>query len=175
MGPEWTLGVGDGQGGLGCCDSWGLKESDTTEFSELNWTEYFIVYMYLTASLSTLLLMKCQCSLFLFSLLIYKYHFIAVLQFKIFCSLLIFWSVFLYYFKNPFLFPYLVMGNVSPRWWEFKNESYYQLATSMDWKANHRSSDFIWMLPGLSSLTEGTVRDILLLASWPPGQFSLEE
>ena len=28
---QWTLGVGDGQGGLACCDSWGLKESDTTE------------------------------------------------------------------------------------------------------------------------------------------------
>ena len=27
---EWTPGVGDGQGGLVCCDSWGLKESDTT-------------------------------------------------------------------------------------------------------------------------------------------------
>ena len=27
MGP----GVGDGQGGLACCDSWGRKESDTTE------------------------------------------------------------------------------------------------------------------------------------------------
>ena len=24
-------GVGDGQGGLACCDSWGCKESDTTE------------------------------------------------------------------------------------------------------------------------------------------------
>ena len=34
---EWTLGVGDGQGGLACCDSWGHKESDTTEW--LNWTE----------------------------------------------------------------------------------------------------------------------------------------
>ena len=34
---EWTLGVGDGQGGLACCDSWGCKESDTTE--QLNWTE----------------------------------------------------------------------------------------------------------------------------------------
>ena len=29
---EWTLGVGDGQGGLACCDSWGHKESDTTEW-----------------------------------------------------------------------------------------------------------------------------------------------
>ena len=27
----WTLGVGDGQGGLVCCDSWGRRESDTTE------------------------------------------------------------------------------------------------------------------------------------------------
>ena len=26
-----TPGVGDGQGGLACCDSWGLKELDTTE------------------------------------------------------------------------------------------------------------------------------------------------
>ena len=33
----WTLGVGDGQGGLVCCGSWGLRESDTTE--RLNWTE----------------------------------------------------------------------------------------------------------------------------------------
>ena len=34
---EWTPGVGDGQGGLACCDSWGHKESDTTD--RLNWTE----------------------------------------------------------------------------------------------------------------------------------------
>jgi len=27
----WTPGVGDGQGGLACCGSWGRKESDTTE------------------------------------------------------------------------------------------------------------------------------------------------
>ena len=26
-----TPGVGDGQGGLACCDSWGHKELDTTE------------------------------------------------------------------------------------------------------------------------------------------------
>ena len=36
----WTLGVGDGQGGLACCSSWGHKESDTTE--QLNWTELSI-------------------------------------------------------------------------------------------------------------------------------------
>ena len=39
---RWTWvwvksGVGDGQGGLECCDSWGSKELDTTE--QLNWTE----------------------------------------------------------------------------------------------------------------------------------------
>ena len=34
---EWTLGFGDGQGGLACCYSWGCKGSDTTE--QLNWTE----------------------------------------------------------------------------------------------------------------------------------------
>ena len=28
---ECTPGVGDGQGGLACCDSWGRKESDRTE------------------------------------------------------------------------------------------------------------------------------------------------
>ena len=27
----WTPGVGDGQGGLVCCGSWGLKESETIE------------------------------------------------------------------------------------------------------------------------------------------------
>ena len=34
---EWTPGVGDGQAGLVCCDSWGRKESNMTEW--LNWTE----------------------------------------------------------------------------------------------------------------------------------------
>ena len=34
----WTPGVGDGQGGLACCGSWGRKESDMTE--QLNWTEW---------------------------------------------------------------------------------------------------------------------------------------
>ena len=33
----WTLGAGDGQGGLVYCGSWGHKESDMTE--QLNWTE----------------------------------------------------------------------------------------------------------------------------------------
>ena len=37
LGFGWTPGVGDGQGGLTCCGSWGRKESDTTEW--LNWTD----------------------------------------------------------------------------------------------------------------------------------------
>ena len=35
----WTPGVADGQGGMACCDSWGRKESETTE--RLNGTEEF--------------------------------------------------------------------------------------------------------------------------------------
>ena len=34
----WTPGVGDGQGGLVCCNSWGHKESDMTEW--LNWLNW---------------------------------------------------------------------------------------------------------------------------------------
>ena len=33
----WTLGVGDGQRSLACCDSWDHKELDMTE--QPNWTE----------------------------------------------------------------------------------------------------------------------------------------
>ena len=36
---KWNPGVGDGQGGLACCDSWGNKKSDTTE--QLNWTDTY--------------------------------------------------------------------------------------------------------------------------------------
>ena len=50
---EWTLGVGDGQGGLACCNSWGCKVSDTTE--RLNWTELkMFVYMLVTQLCLTL-------------------------------------------------------------------------------------------------------------------------
>ena len=42
----WTPGVGDGQGGLACCYSSGLKESDTIEW--LNWTE--LKYMLIAIS-----------------------------------------------------------------------------------------------------------------------------
>ena len=45
---EWTTGVGDGQGGLACCSSWGCKESDTTEW--LNWTELIVILMYVRSA-----------------------------------------------------------------------------------------------------------------------------
>ena len=37
------LGVGDEQGGLACCNSWGRKESDMIE--QLNWTERRFIYI----------------------------------------------------------------------------------------------------------------------------------
>ena len=43
-GSGWTPGVGDGQGGLACCDAWGRKESDMTErliWSDLIWYKYY--------------------------------------------------------------------------------------------------------------------------------------
>ena len=45
---EWTPGVGDGQGGLVCCDSWGRKESDMTgrlNWTELNWRKTFFLFL----------------------------------------------------------------------------------------------------------------------------------
>ena len=46
---EWTLGVGDGQEGLACCDSWGRKESDMTErlnWTELNWIKMILFFLH---------------------------------------------------------------------------------------------------------------------------------
>ena len=43
---EWTPRVGDGKGGLASCDSWGRKESDTTEW--LNWTELILMLRWRT-------------------------------------------------------------------------------------------------------------------------------
>ena len=41
----WTPGIGDGQGGLASCDSWGCKHWDTTQW--LNWTDWFILTRWL--------------------------------------------------------------------------------------------------------------------------------
>ena len=40
---EWTPGVGDGQRGLACCDSWGRKVLDTTE--QQKWTELILSHL----------------------------------------------------------------------------------------------------------------------------------
>ena len=48
---QWTLGVGVGQGGLACCDSWGRKGSDTTEW--LIWYVYVYAYVYVYKTLSS--------------------------------------------------------------------------------------------------------------------------
>ena len=58
---EWTPGVGDGQGGLACCDSWGRKELDMTE--QLNWTDIVFIYFSLTiyvVDICIRLLLKCM-------------------------------------------------------------------------------------------------------------------
>jgi len=54
---EWTPGVGDAQGALACCNSWGRKELDTTEW--LNST-CFVVHI-----ISLDKLVSFQCNFFL--------------------------------------------------------------------------------------------------------------
>ena len=44
----WTPGVGDGQGGLACCSSWGRKVGHDW-VTELNWTELKQKWLYLTS------------------------------------------------------------------------------------------------------------------------------
>ena len=56
----WTLGVGDGQGGQACCDSWGCKESDMTEW--LNWTELNWIFHYLEVPKFIYLITYCRTS-----------------------------------------------------------------------------------------------------------------
>ena len=68
---EWTPGVGDGQGGLACCNSWGHKESDMTE--RLNWISSFRYYL-LTFSYGSLLLLNTSHSLL-------RYRGLPILQF----------------------------------------------------------------------------------------------
>ena len=47
---EYTLGVGDGQGGLACCSPWGHKRSQRVGHdwaTELNWTDSYYVFLVL--------------------------------------------------------------------------------------------------------------------------------
>ena len=55
---EWTLGVGDGQGGLACCNSWGHKESYTTK--RLNWTELNVLLYWLNVILVITFSLLCH-------------------------------------------------------------------------------------------------------------------
>jgi len=57
---EWTPGVGDGQGGLACCDSWGRKESDTTEW--LIWSDLINTLVWLR--LKKIFFKDCKCQNF---------------------------------------------------------------------------------------------------------------
>ena len=71
---EWTPGVGDGQGGLVCCDSWGHKESDTTE--HLNWTQKKITHTnFLKMTVFLIALAYFKLSLYKWSLKEIYFHF----------------------------------------------------------------------------------------------------
>ena len=64
----WTLGDGDGQGGLECCGSWGRKESDMTE--QLNWLPLkcrgcFPFFFFSLSSLQIFHLCVCVCSMYM--------------------------------------------------------------------------------------------------------------
>ena len=72
---EWTPGVGDGQGGLTCCNSWGHKESDTTE--RLNWTE---LNTYITSFLTLPLLLLSHLSRLSHSTMLGSLYYIATSQ-----------------------------------------------------------------------------------------------
>ena len=77
-------GNGDGQGGLACCNSWGCKESDTTEL--LNWTESLLDHLTMTLFDSWLIWISSPKSLpgqFHNSMVagwVYQVHFILLLK-----------------------------------------------------------------------------------------------
>ena len=57
----WTPGVGDGQGGLACCDPCGCKESDTTKWlnwTECSWARNAFFFFFLESSLYKILLLE---------------------------------------------------------------------------------------------------------------------
>jgi len=56
---EWIPGVGDGQGILACCDSWGGKESDLTE--RLNWTELMPIASVMPSAISSSVIPFSSC------------------------------------------------------------------------------------------------------------------
>ena len=56
----WTPGVGDGQGGLACCDSWGHKNQTwLSDWTELNWTD-IVLFWYLGGSIPSITFLPSQ-------------------------------------------------------------------------------------------------------------------
>ena len=86
---EWTLEVGDGQGGLACWNSWGHKELDTTE--QLNWMD---VYTHLCIYTHTIFLSYLRLSYMHHTL----YHFIFLMP--IHCSNI--WLYHSLFHQSPF-------------------------------------------------------------------------
>jgi len=71
---EWTPGVGVGQGGLVCCDSWGCKESDTTErliWLFLLWLSLFVLSWAISPLFSSSILGNYQSGEFIFQCYIF--------------------------------------------------------------------------------------------------------
>ena len=56
---EWTPGVGDGQGGLACCDSWSHKESDMTERQILSDRRWRLILLHSAAAAAAKSLQLC--------------------------------------------------------------------------------------------------------------------
>ena len=69
----WTLGVGDGQGGLASSGSWGCKELDMTE--QLNWTK---LMTYDLEHIAICILAICMSVQNLHSLLKWVIHFLII-------------------------------------------------------------------------------------------------
>ena len=88
---EWTPGVGDGQGGLACCDSWGHKESDKNEW--LNWTYKWSVFLHYYNWVYSLLVSTYQNCLFLV---------ILILMVKDVSAQFLYGKVILFYFTHLF-------------------------------------------------------------------------
>ena len=68
-----SLRVGDGQGGLVCCDSWGRKESDTTE--RLIWSDLIWCYINIDLVPSSQLIFHSSCMV----LFIFKFGIFSIL------------------------------------------------------------------------------------------------
>ena len=60
-GSGWTPGVGDGQGGLACCGSWGHKELDTNNTNgKSKQKETVTVFLTLRAIYHYKIIQKCM-------------------------------------------------------------------------------------------------------------------